>query len=130
MQDAVVELLHPRTAPPRLELTAPKTSPAVVLATGEPATGVERAPAARRGWPFYAGIGAAGAAVLSLSAAGVFGTLAREEPTGVTRAEIQRDLDTRDAYASTANTLLVVGGALGAAAIALLVWQRGHFGGR
>ena len=97
--------------------------PAVVLVRDRSAD-VEGAPAAQRGWPFYVGLGAAAGAVLSLSAAGVFAVLAAEDPTGATRADVQRDLDTREAYAATANTLWIVGGALAATAIGMFVWSR------
>ena len=129
VQDAVVELLQPRRTPPRLALTAPPAMPAVVLVR-ERSADVGVAPAAQRGWPFYFGLGAAAGAVLSLSAAAVFAVLAAEDPTGATRADVQRDLATREGYSSTANTLWIVGGALAATGIGMFVWQRGHFGGR
>jgi len=123
VQDAVVELLQPRSAAPRLALNAPPATPAVVLVRDR-AADVGGAPGAQRGWPFYVGLGAAAAGVLSLSAAGVFTVLAAEDPTGATRAEVQRDLETREAYRGTANTLWIVGGVLAATAIGMFVWPR------
>ena len=123
VQDAVVELLQPRRTEPRLALAAPPETPSVVLVR-ERSADVGAAPADRRGWPFYVGLGAAAAGVLSLSAAGVFSVLAAEDPSGATRAEAQRDLETREAYRGTANTLWIVGGALAATAIAMFVWPR------
>jgi hypothetical protein len=125
VQDAVVELLQPRSAAPRLALTAPPAGPAVALVREGPAD-FGAAPAAPRGWPFYVGLGAAAGAVVSLSAAGVFAVLAAEDPTGATRADAQRDLATREAYGGTANTLWIVAGALAATAIGMFVWPRRH----
>lgn len=123
VQDAVVELLLPRRTPPQLALDTPPAMPSVVLMR-ERSADVGAAPAAHRGWPFYAGLGAAAAGVLSLSGAGVFAVLAAEDPTGANRAEVQRDLETREAYRGTANTLWLVGGVLAATAIAMFIWPR------
>ena len=122
VQDAVTDLLKPKLPMPRLELSV-AGQPAAV-ATGERFGETEGAGRPEPRWPFYLGLGGAAATVLSLSAAGLFGVLASEEPTGATRADQQRDLAVRDAYAGAANMLLIVGGTLGAASIALFTWQR------
>jgi hypothetical protein len=123
VQDTVVELLRPKLSP-NIDL-AIQSPPSTDVALS-----IDRAPAAAgtttraRGWRFYAGLGTAAAAVLSLSAAGVFGVFAYEKPTGATRAEAQRDLSLRDSYASAANTLWIVGGVLGVASVAIFAWPQ------
>jgi hypothetical protein len=130
VQDAMVELLRPKVAATRLALTADPTS----ASSGSPKATVvvtaERPAESGRGWPFYAGVGAAAASIVSLSAAGFFGVMAMQEPSGADRAAMQRDLATHDGYATAANSLWIVGGTLGLAAVALLVWPRLQSGGR
>ena len=66
----------------------------------------------RHTWAPYVAYGSAALAVLACGTAALFGTLARGEPTGGTRRETQQDLQTNETFASLANVLLVVGGAL------------------
>lgn len=75
----------------------------------------------RARWVVPLGYSAGGAAVVSLSAAVVTGSIASAKPSGTTRAEVQSDLERRDRYAGVANSLYLVGGALALGAAILLV---------
>jgi hypothetical protein len=70
----------------------------------------------------YAGAAATALAAVSFSAAAVIGTIATQDPSGATRAMAQSDLDRRESYATTANTLLAAGGILAIAAGAAFAW--------
>ena len=77
-------------------------------------------------WPTMVAYGSAGGAVISFSAAVAFGSLATAMPTGTTRAEVQADVERRDDYASVANGLYMLGGALVALAAVALAWHVRH----
>jgi hypothetical protein len=96
------------------------------LLTGSPMiTAVQSAPRRAR-WMATLGYATAGLAVVSLSAAVVTGSVASAKPTGMTRVEVQGDLERRDRYAGAANSLYLVGGALALGAAVLLVLHLRH----
>jgi hypothetical protein len=66
----------------------------------------------RRRWPARVAYGTAGLAGLSLAAGGFLGVLSQLNPTGSTRAEIQRDTDQKHQLAVGANAAFITGGAL------------------
>jgi TolB-like protein len=68
-----------------------------------------------------AAYGTGALAVLSLSAAAVFGALAEREPTGANRKEVQARLERERTFATTANVLWVSSGVL--AAISILAFS-------
>ena len=83
----------------------------------------------RRSWAPYLAYGTAAVALLSFAAAGLFGTLARAEPTGSTRGEAQMDLELRNEYAAITNVLLIVGGTLsGISTLTFVRLRRDIFG--
>jgi hypothetical protein len=70
----------------------------------------------------YIAYGTAALAVVAFSGAVVTGTLAKAEPEGATRAEVQADVERRKDYAAFSNALWVTGGVLaGTAAVTFAV---------
>lgn len=83
----------------------------------------------RRTWAPYLAYGTAAAAVLAFAAAGVFGTLARADPSGLSRGDAQKDLELRQTYATITNGLLLGVGALSViAALTFFRLSRDVFG--
>jgi hypothetical protein len=66
----------------------------------------------RRRWPARVAYGAAGLAGVSLAAGGFLGVLSQLNPTGATRADIQKDTDQKHKLAVGANAAFITGGAL------------------
>lgn len=60
----------------------------------------------------YIAFGTEALAAVAFSTAAVTGTIGTAEPQGRSRDQIQKDLERRERYASTANVLLVTGGVL------------------
>jgi hypothetical protein len=85
-----------------------------------------QAPPRRSRWGAPLAYATGGLAAIALSAAVVTGSVASAKPSGITRAEIQSDLDRRDRYAGIANSLYLAGGALALGAVVLLVTQLRH----
>jgi hypothetical protein len=110
----------PQPSPPALELPRDHSPPPVSSMLAREETH------ARPRWFRAIGYGTGGAAVVALSAAAVTGSLATATPSGASRAEAAADLDRREHYATAANTLFAVGGALALVAIAAFVWPSGH----
>lgn len=74
----------------------------------------------------YLGLGAAGGAVVSFSAAAVTGSLATQSLAGASRAQMQMDLQRREGYATATNVLLGAGTVCATAAAVLLYrWWHG-----
>jgi hypothetical protein len=67
---------------------------------------------ARRRWPATVAYGSAGLAGVALAAGGFLGVLSQLNPTGATRAEVQRDIDQKHRLALGANAAFITGGAL------------------
>jgi hypothetical protein len=119
--------------PLRVETLRPLPAVAAGPAAGTPTLiAKEMGPSPRPPrWVPYAGAVAAGLGAVSFSAAVITGTIAEEEPPmGTTRVVAQADLAHREAYASFANRMLVVGTVLVVAAGAAFTWwwrgTRGH----
>jgi hypothetical protein len=66
----------------------------------------------RRRWPARMAYGTAGLAGVSLAAGGFLGVLSQLNPTGATRADIQKDTDQKHKLAVGANAAFITGGAL------------------
>jgi hypothetical protein len=136
LREGIDRLFAPDSAPPRLAAPAvPKPAPPRVaadalLAAGPPRSRLsprhdEDLPSSRHESLLlpYLGLGAAGTAVVALSAAAVTGSFATEPLAGANRAQMQMDLARREDYATATNVLLGVGTACAAgAAVALYRW--------
>ncbi len=92
-----------------------------VFLSGSPTIAVVQPAPRRARWVAPLGYATGGLAVVSLSAAVITGSIASAKPTGITRAEVQSDLDRRDRYADIANGLYLACAALALGAVALLV---------
>jgi len=66
----------------------------------------------RRRWPVRMAYGTAGLAGVSLAAGGFLGVLSQLNPTGATRADVQKDTDQKHKLALGANAAFITGGAL------------------
>jgi len=66
----------------------------------------------RRRWPARMAYGTAGLAGVSLAAGGFLGVLSQLNPTGATRADVQKDTDQKHKLALGANAAFIAGGAL------------------
>jgi hypothetical protein len=66
----------------------------------------------RRRWPVRVAYGTAGLAGLSFAAGGFLGVLSQLNPTGSTRADVQKDTDQKHRLAVGANAAFITGGAL------------------
>jgi PEGA domain len=66
----------------------------------------------RRRWPATVAYGSAALGGLSLAAGGFLGVLSQLSPTGVTRADVQRDMDQKHRLAMGANGAFIAGGVL------------------
>lgn len=66
----------------------------------------------RRRWPGRVAYGSAGLAGVSLAAGGFLGVLSQLNPTGSTRADVQKDTDQKHRLAVGANAAFITGGAL------------------
>jgi len=66
----------------------------------------------RRRWPARVAYGSAGLAGVSLAAGGFLGVLSQLNPTGSTRADVQKDTDQKHRLAVGANAAFITGGAL------------------
>ena len=119
------------------EVAVPRPPPSADLSATAGAAAVTPTLIAKEGqgpraprWVPYAGAVATGLAAVAFSAAAVTGTIAMEEPTGATRAQVQADLEHRESYASFANGMIAVGTVLAVAAGAAFTywWRsaRGH----
>jgi hypothetical protein len=66
----------------------------------------------RRRWPARVAYGSAGLAGVSLAAGGFLGVLSQLNPTGSTRADVQKDTNQKHQLAVGANAAFITGGAL------------------
>lgn len=71
----------------------------------------------RRTWAPYLGYGSAALAVIACGTAAVFGTLARAEPVGRTRREVEQDLAMKRTYATITDVLFIAGGTFAATSL-------------
>jgi PEGA domain len=74
----------------------------------------------RRAWPRYVGFGGVGGGLISLTVGGVFGTFSQQQINATTRVEVQAELEERNRFASNANALYALGGALLVSGVATL----------
>ncbi len=63
-------------------------------------------------WPRYVGLGGLGGSLLALTVGGVFGTFSQQQVSATTRVEVQAELEERNRFATNANVLFALGGAL------------------
>src|SRR5262249_35408685 len=85
--------------------------------------------AARHTWAPWVAYGAATAAVVSASAAVVFGSAARADATGPTREDAMADLERNRRYATIANILFATAGVCAAGSLATFIGLRRDIAG-
>jgi hypothetical protein len=105
----------PETTPSRVTLVQNAVPQTAANLVAEPTARHERL---RRSAAYTS----AALAVVAFSAAAVAGSLARATPVGAMRAEAQRDLRQREAYATLTNYLLIGGTLLATTAVFTFVW--------